>query len=42
MLEEFAEQGRAEEDDLVRDYFDGGETVIWKVSLQERREALSY
>ncbi|KAI0900219.1 hypothetical protein F4806DRAFT_493211 [Annulohypoxylon nitens] len=34
MLEEFAEQGRAEEDDLVRDYFDGGETVIWKAASE--------
>lgn len=38
MLEEFAEQGRAEEDDLVRDYFDGGETVIWKVYDEQGRE----
>ncbi|KAI1090187.1 hypothetical protein F5B19DRAFT_335192 [Rostrohypoxylon terebratum] len=38
MLQEFAEQGRAEEDDLVRDYFDGGETVIWKVYDEQGRE----
>ncbi|KAI0888698.1 uncharacterized protein GGS22DRAFT_62326 [Annulohypoxylon maeteangense] len=31
LLEEFKEEGRAEGDDLVRDFFDGGETVIWKV-----------
>ncbi|KAI2468609.1 hypothetical protein F4781DRAFT_443222 [Annulohypoxylon bovei var. microspora] len=31
MLEEFEEQGRAEDEDLVRNFFDGGETVIWKV-----------
>ncbi|KAI0383250.1 hypothetical protein F5Y04DRAFT_250923 [Hypomontagnella monticulosa] len=31
MLEEFEEEGIAEEDVLVRDYFDGGETVIFKV-----------
>ncbi|KAI0014485.1 hypothetical protein F4779DRAFT_13799 [Xylariaceae sp. FL0662B] len=38
MLAEFAEQGRAEEDDLVRDFFDGGETVIWKVYDDKGRE----
>ncbi|KAI1209547.1 uncharacterized protein F4807DRAFT_96880 [Annulohypoxylon truncatum] len=38
MLEEFAEQGRAEQDDLVRDFFDGGETVIWKVYDEQGRE----
>ncbi|KAI2624285.1 hypothetical protein GGR54DRAFT_569142 [Hypoxylon sp. NC1633] len=38
MLEEFEEQGREEADDLVRDYFDGGETVIWKVYDETGRE----
>ncbi|OTA80336.1 hypothetical protein M434DRAFT_38013 [Hypoxylon sp. CO27-5] len=38
MLEEFHEQGRAESDDLVRDFFDGGETVIWKVYDDKGRE----
>lgn len=33
LIEEFREDGRADEDDLVRDFFDGGETVIWKVSF---------
>ncbi|KAI1412221.1 hypothetical protein F5Y13DRAFT_49051 [Hypoxylon sp. FL1857] len=38
MLEEFKEQGKAEGEDLVRDFFDGGETVIWKVYDDEGRE----
>ncbi|KAI4865658.1 hypothetical protein F4820DRAFT_284852 [Hypoxylon rubiginosum] len=38
MLEEFQEEGRAEEEDLVRDFFDGGETVIWKVYDEEGLE----
>ncbi|KAI1386149.1 uncharacterized protein F4822DRAFT_431022 [Hypoxylon trugodes] len=38
MLDEFREQRRAEQDDLVRDYFDGGETVIWKVYDEEGLE----
>ena len=38
MLHEFAEQGRAEGDDLVRDFFDGGETVIWKVNHPQENE----
>ncbi|KAI1398860.1 hypothetical protein F4819DRAFT_438789 [Hypoxylon fuscum] len=31
MLEEFEEEGRAENEDLVCNFFDGGETVIFKV-----------
>ncbi|KAI1457530.1 hypothetical protein F4805DRAFT_172496 [Annulohypoxylon moriforme] len=38
LIEELAEQGRAENDDLVRDFFDGGETVIWKVYDEEGYE----
>ncbi|XXG99271.1 hypothetical protein Hte_005608 [Hypoxylon texense] len=38
MVEEFREEGRAETDDLVRDFFDGGETVIWKVYDEEGLE----
>ncbi|KAI0828430.1 hypothetical protein F5Y06DRAFT_223453 [Hypoxylon sp. FL0890] len=38
MLVEFEQQGRAEDEDLVRDYFDGGETVIWKVYDEEGLE----
>ncbi|KAI0161779.1 hypothetical protein GGR52DRAFT_576078 [Hypoxylon sp. FL1284] len=38
MLDEFREEGRAEEDDLVRDFFDGGETVYFKVYDSQGRE----
>ncbi|KAI1765479.1 hypothetical protein GGR53DRAFT_261504 [Hypoxylon sp. FL1150] len=38
MIREFKEQGRSEDEDLVRDFFDGGETVIWKVYDERGRE----
>ncbi|KAI1097358.1 hypothetical protein F4804DRAFT_351761 [Jackrogersella minutella] len=41
MLEEFEEQGMAEDEVLVRDYFDGGETVIWKVYDEQGRERVN-
>ncbi|KAI1775342.1 hypothetical protein F4818DRAFT_451683 [Hypoxylon cercidicola] len=40
MLEEFREEGRAEDEDRVRDFFDGGETVIFKVYDDEGRESV--